>query len=351
MKKTNRLLSGSLLLAATLLFASCQKEADQVPVNTTAEISNQAVITKVNSWLEKWKVDADDDGDMKIEALKANLDFSALHLEKYKQNDKLVIVPLKIPGNYLVAILPESEEITKGNIVQYVSAAGKKPVPRNTFSKIFNYEDLDCNGQFTILSLTDDFRYELKFEDNKLMSVAERRSKSEPDNQKTNGCIDWFLFTTVYYTDGTSETFENYLYSTCGDDCNTTRIAGGRSFRISCGGGGGDVDYEYAVAREITWEVAFHPSSGGTVFSEERLKGKRVATEVYGGHFTDGCFHRTSSCVGCSSNNPYDLYYETFGYVSASKFIAASTVEGKIQSQGEVTLVRNNKSWRFNEVF
>jgi uncharacterized lipoprotein YajG len=84
MKKTKRLLGGSILLVATLLFTSCQKEVDEVSVNTTAEISNQAVITKINSWLENKKVDADDDGDMKIEALKANLDFSTLHLEKYK---------------------------------------------------------------------------------------------------------------------------------------------------------------------------------------------------------------------------------------------------------------------------
>jgi hypothetical protein len=255
MKKTNRLLGGSILLAASLLFTSCQKGIDQVPVNTAAEISNLAVITKINSWLEKKKVDADDDGDMKIEALKANLDFSTLHLEKYKQNDRLVIVLLKNgfksannedknPVNYLVAILPEKEDITKGNIIQYLSATSKKQVPHNTFSKIFNFEDHDCNGQFTVLSVTDDFRYELKFENNKLKSVAERRSKTESEELKTNNCIDWYLVTTYYYADGSSESTWHYISTTC--NCEQTKIAiSSHSYRLNCSGGGGDGVIEY----------------------------------------------------------------------------------------------------------
>jgi hypothetical protein len=90
-------------------------------------------------------------------------------------------------------ILNEQGDITKGNLIQYISSTEPKQVPKNTFSKILNYQNLDCDGQFTVLRITDDFRYELKFENGKLKSVAERRSKNSSGNQRTNdSCIKYF---------------------------------------------------------------------------------------------------------------------------------------------------------------
>jgi hypothetical protein len=297
MKKTNRLLGSSILLAVMLLFISCQKEVDQIPVNTTAEISNQAVITKINSWLENKKVGLADDLSSKIERLKTNLDFGTLHLEKYKQKDRLVIVPLKNsfksannedknPVNYLVVVLPEQGDITKGNIIQYVSATGKNKALLNAFSKIFNFEELDCNGQFTVLSITDDFRYELKFENNKLKSIAELRTKPGSDKQKTNGCIEWYLVTTYHYSDGSSESYWQYVFTSC--DCEQVRNIDCRRFRINCGGGsggGGDIEYEEEYTASGTLENAVYwfaqVDGGGTLKTTQILYAKfyKIHTE------------------------------------------------------------------------
>ena len=69
------------------------------------------------------------------------------------------------------------DSITRGNIIQYISSNSQKAVTQNTVYKFFTYQDLDCSGQFTVLSLTDYFRYELKYENGKLKSVAEQRKK------------------------------------------------------------------------------------------------------------------------------------------------------------------------------
>jgi hypothetical protein len=188
-----------------------------------------------------------------------------------------------------------------------------------------------------------------------LKSIAERRSKTESQELKTNNCIDWYLVTTYYNADGSSESTWHYISTTC--NCEQTKIAaGGRNYRLNCSGGGGaDVDYEFAVAKEVDWKVADNPSappgSGSGIYSHERLKGKRVASAAYGGYFNGG-FHRGSDCNFCSDNNPsYDVWTETSTNLIPEGNIALSRVNGTLQYKGGTTFHEKTKTWKFNEIF
>jgi hypothetical protein len=99
-----------------------------------------------------------------------------------------------------------------------------------------------------------------------LKSIAERRSKTESQELKTNNCIDWYLVTTYYNADGSSESTWHYISTTC--NCEQTRIAaGGRSYRLNCsgGGGGGDIiDYDLEAEAALLNE-AFSISSSSPI--------------------------------------------------------------------------------------
>jgi hypothetical protein len=361
MRKTTFFPIVLILSAAIVFFNACKKEAAQDETNSNS--LTKEIIAKVNSWLDSQKITFTDYRRSNIESLKENLDLNAGHLESYKQNDQFIIVPVKNgfksknnkdknPFNYLVLVLSEKGDITNGNLIQYISSTELKQAPKNTFSKIFNYQNLECDGQFTMLSIADDFRYELKFENGKLKSVAERRSKNSSGNQRTNECIDWYLVTTYYYSNGSSETFEQYVFTTC--DCHQTRMANGRSFQIECGGGGGgnSIDYEYEVAQYVTWNVAVNPvNSIGEIKSYEYIKGKRVSSEPQGGHFKS-IYHNSSICDFCYGSNPNDYWNEDLASSGVTDpqhcFMA---IYGVLHYQGIVTNINNTKTWQFQDLF
>ena len=280
-----------------LSFISCKKESNDAGISKAP--SNGLLILKIQSWLDKQKTDLPETSIAKIDSLKGALDYSNLHLEKYKASQEFIVVPVlnrfksqnnleKNPVNYLVLVLNNKENISNGNLIQYVSPTGQKSLPKNTFSKIFTYQNLDCSGRFTVLSVTDFFRYELLFENGKLKSVAEqsKRDSGRSASIRVNGCMDWYLITTYYYYDGSSSTTEDYLYTTCTDDeCQNTRVVNGRSLRMNCGGGSGDgIVYEYFMSRQWKWTVG--QTQLYVIKSYETVSGVKVAYEPQGGHFT-----------------------------------------------------------------
>ena len=281
-----------------LSFISCKKESNDTGIAKGP--GNEMLIVKIQSWLEKQKTDLPETSIAKIDSLKGALDYNNLHLEKYKASLEFIVVPVlgsfksknnteKKPVNYLVLVLKNQDSITNGNLIQYVSSNDQKFLPKNTFSRIFTYKDIDCSGQFTVLSVTDFFRYELVFENGKLKSVAEhsKRNAEKGSSGRVNGCIDWFLVTTYYYYDGSSSTSETYLGTTCTDDeCQTTRVVNGRSLRVNCGGGSGgaSIEFEYALSKPFIWVV--QRSLYWQVMSYETVSGIKKASEPQGGHFT-----------------------------------------------------------------
>jgi len=238
------------LLAMIFILFSCKKE--NLDAEKTKPPSYENLIPKIKSWIEEQKKGLSTVSVARIDSLKLNLGYDEVRMEKYKGSSELIVIPIlsgfksknntdKNPANYLVLVFEDQDSITGGNIIQYISSNSQKAAPQNTFNKIFTYQDLDCSGQFTMLSITDDFRYELKFENGKLRSMAwlKKKSQSNSVSGRVTECIDWYLQTWYIWSDG-SMTLQSevFLFTTCGEDCAQPRVANGRSFRVNCSGGG-----------------------------------------------------------------------------------------------------------------
>jgi len=226
--------------------------------------------------------------------LQDNLDFEKVRYEQRNEKERFAVIPVKQsytslnnkdkhPFNYLVVTVDQQNNLTTGNLIQFIPDGEGKPVPQNTFAKIFNHQKLDANGKFTVLSVADDFRYELSFEKGSLKSITEKKSKKSATTGRMNeyACIDWYLQTWAVWEDGSMTLIsEVYVGTTCGDGCAQAKVVSGKNFRLGCSGGnggGGDIDYEYEIikTKKATFENRVHwinsGDGGGSCFTTQIL--------------------------------------------------------------------------------
>lgn len=215
-----------------------------------------------------------------MELLKNNLDFSKFKIEASDYNEKLYIIPVKeefkrqkkVDANTianLLLIVKASGEIRKGNLVLYTADNGQSTtIPDNTFHAVFNTAEPECNGQFRFLSVTGRLIYQLDYKDRRLISAGVVKSKSATDKdasaKTTSDCIDWYLVTTVYFEDGSSYTYEEYLTTTCGNGCHDADLAALCPDDGSAGGAGiPEVEFEEEILKsaKTRWtNVAIFPN-------------------------------------------------------------------------------------------
>ncbi|TMI95643.1 MAG: hypothetical protein E6H08_05950 [Bacteroidetes bacterium] len=267
-----------------LILFSCKKETTKVA--PPQDSPNEKLIPMIKSWLDEQKKSLSTASSARIDSLKLNLNYDEISLEKYKESNELIVIPIlsgfksknnsdKSPVNYLVLVFENQDSIIKGNIIQYISSNNQKVVPQNAFYKIFTYHDPGCNGQFTILSITDYFQYELKFENGKLKSVTELNKKVHPNDgaERVNECIDWYLQIWYVWSDGFAQLIsETYVFTTCEGDCAQPRIVNGRNLNVNCngGGGGGGNEYDICVSSAIS-DFQFEASGAQATSQKETI--------------------------------------------------------------------------------
>jgi hypothetical protein len=209
----------------SFIFTGCQKEiSDQ---NGSTNLTATVLSSKVNNWLDKQQAQSATGRKDKIQQLQQNLDFDKLHVETLNAREQLIIVPVKSGykiinnkdkpvSNTAVFILDKSGEIRQGNVVQYASGVtdADNSFTNNTITKIYNNQKIDGSGKFTLLSIYDKFEYELAYNSGSLQSTGYMEPKTTA-NGRTSTCIAWYLVTTTFYSDGTSETDETFLGTTC----------------------------------------------------------------------------------------------------------------------------------------
>ena len=262
-------------IGCILILFSCKKE--NIDVNPPQSPSNEKLIPKIKSWLDEQKKGLSTISAARIDSLQQNLNYGEIRLEKYKESKEFILIPVlpglksknnsdKNPASYLLLVFENKDSIKSGNIVQYVSSNSQKAIPKNTFYKIFSYQDLDCSGQFTILSITDFFRYELKFEKGKFKSMVALKKKNARNgsSRTVSECIEWYEQIWYVWADGTVELVsETYVFTTCDSDCAQARLTNGRSYGTNCNGngaGGGGVDYDACVSAAVS---AFQSEANG----------------------------------------------------------------------------------------
>ncbi|HMK25076.1 MAG TPA: hypothetical protein VK483_03535 [Chitinophagaceae bacterium] len=297
-----------LIFATMVIFNSCKKEVKQETLQDTMA-ANKGTIDKVNAWLNNEKSKATKDRPAKIQSLQDNLVFSDLRFEELNSGERLILIPVgkyfksvnnkdNNPFNYLLLILDKTNNIRKGNIVQYVTPDGKTAtaVPANTFYKFYNLKTLGCDGKFTFLTITDDLLYEMKYEKGSLKTYSEINQKQKASG-KGNGTHELQCYTVWWVTFSEYGTNWEFLYAYCDEgECQETRQVSGKGFALNCGGDPGP-ETEIAVAAQRDWIVAQNSFGYWLVYSTESFTGIKKASESGGGHFT-GISHLSSGIIG-----------------------------------------------------
>jgi hypothetical protein len=226
---------------------SCKKQ-------TTNESTIEHLQEKIISWLAQQKSPTQPLKAANVDLLVKNLEFSKLTTEDSHGGEQFAIIPVNdqfkrlknIDGNCITVVvlkLTKAGNIRAGNLVLFIPSKGQQSIPKNTFYNIFNTAHPNCDGTFKFLSVSGTRLYELSYDDGNLSRVA--RISSEAVDGKTTSCIDWYLITTIYYSDGSTSQTKEYVGTTCaGCDCGT----------IEClcppdGSGGNPEQYEYEEER------------------------------------------------------------------------------------------------------
>lgn len=333
-------MSRLLLLAGFLFLFGCKKGVEESATNK----SSSEMATKITTWLDVYIQASSPKKGAVIKSLGEHLDLPSLSIEPYKDGERLVVVPIK-PGlelnspkeplsNYLVATLGEDGEIKKGNIIQYLpKETSITELPKNTISKIFTHNDLECNGQFAVLSLSGEFRFRLCFTKGKLSAVAEPRKEDKRKNEKTLSCTNWYLVTIYFYEDGIIwNTTREFLFQTCdgvGEGgcppdylCHSPDDGGGSNSE--------DMDYEYAISRPVSWSAYTTKDGGSTVYSHEQLNGTRSTSGV--AKFTSINYHTDNVQTLPTYDPKYTVWHKYYWTPALSQDgkTGTSTLSGKL---------------------
>ena len=342
------------LFVSLFLFACKKQISDQ---SSSANIQG-----KVIAWLSEQKSISQPNKAANIDLLTKNLDFEGVTSESSHDGEKLLIIPitdlykkLKRISNSSEAILliklTAEDEIRDGNIVLYTPPnPADKIIPSNTFNAIINTGDPACEGEFKFLSVTGRRLYTLTYRNGSLAKEVRFIQKNNINSRTDAICIDWYLVTTIYYTDGTKEETEEYIGTTCrGCDCG--------DIQCDCpddgsGGGGTAVEYEYEVARSMKWKVASppnDPSNSKGIWSVERIRGKRVSSEPQGGHFTS-LSNFANYCDFCAYLvDEWNRGNHTYSIPSPQSI--SCTVWGYLLYAGHSYKIDNTNWWSFADVF
>lgn len=194
------------------------------------------------NYLTELKSISDNQKSEKIDDLIPTLDFKNVVVENLRGNEQLLIVNIKNLNNFQeygkakALFFINQGEIVRSHLIVLSDMNAKH---NDLISTFFNYSSspFSYSGKLTLYSLFQDIQFFNIIEHGRLIANGNiNGSKDKNPNGRTKGCIDWYLVTTYYYADGSRRTTDQYLFTTCDDECNTTRIATGR---IKCGGGGG----------------------------------------------------------------------------------------------------------------
>ncbi len=251
------------------LLLSCMKENSK----TESASPDFVKLHRVIAWLDEQKQQFKHPNNQNaLTVLKENLICSQLSIETLNDKEKIIIIPLKKEFNTsnittqsslknLVIIEREGHELIQGNIIEIISKNQRyDDLPTNLISKIYSNRDNELTGIFRILSLTNNFVFEKEYKDGRLFSTKYLSKKNENSQvgkgtTSLNTCIDWYLVETTYYTDGSYFQTATYLFTTCGNECQSTRTMNSTApFKLNCGGGGGSDEDDSLITSNIDFE-------------------------------------------------------------------------------------------------
>jgi len=161
--------------------------------------------------------------------------YDEMYIEPYRR-ENFIIVPLdkrmpltnnirtdlNEPLRYLLLVENEEGRIRSGDIILFYPADSLlNGLPNNSFHDFFIKQSINVGGTFCKISLNEIRQYEMDFGNGGLPIEFRlwygRPTITEPVPDQPY-CIDWYLTTTIYYSDGTVQVFEEFLYTQCYDE-------------------------------------------------------------------------------------------------------------------------------------
>ena len=216
-------------------------------------------------------------------------------------------------------------KINSGSIVYFQPSDGKKVAafPKNTFKNIFSGKAVAVDGTYKMATLAGTLMSHIGIKKGKLFSTgkAEKKNKANGTTQRTGSCTAYYWITTYYYSDGTTETTEEYLYTVCGG-CHSEYMSPCQDEMLDSGGGSGGgeeeaedpSEQELEGHHEVPGEVelldaapdqssaSYGPSGNPTLPYVWFLYAKFLYTNAFGGRFP---WVKTSPPVAIPNLFPY----------------------------------------------
>ncbi|MCG2617127.1 hypothetical protein LZZ85_22720 [Terrimonas sp. NA20] len=213
------------------------------------------------------------------------------HIIPLSSSFKMIHKSDKILDHYLF-LFENSKGVYKGNIMQVESST--KSLPRGTLGNVWDCNDVNVDGTFSLLTIFDKLLYEVKFAGGKKISFGEVKRRNNRDQTQSGevstqntSCTDWYLVTTTFYDDGSTTTTEQYLGTTCTTLCPNGVCNEGLPGGGDGGGGNPDPDPEIQVSTNYKWLVYTDPVLvDWKVYSTDKFKAKKSSSLPNGGHFT-----------------------------------------------------------------
>ena len=211
---------------ALIVFFACSKKGLLENNRAVYDLREAA-----NAWLEA-KKDTSQSNARWIDSLKSSVQWTYAIIRSFRKTEKISVVPLNLVRivsplsessqgqNYLVIIQGEDGKIRVGEIVKlgnnHISSSGEAA---NFISNILNANGEGYSGYFTVLSIYKQLELELNYQNDKLASFARPRfapaSQNSLPTATVRNCTDWFLVTTYYWSDGSTTTSRDYVYTMC----------------------------------------------------------------------------------------------------------------------------------------
>lgn len=258
MRIRSKMFVAFLLIIGFNFLSGCKKQDINSANSSIANNTQSNIVDKILAYLESQKIATVNartttTKNANIDLLKENLDFTAARTELLDNRLDLLIVPIKdeiiakknLDGNSTLTLLLITDKLGKiksGSIVYFQPSDGKKhsSLPQNTFSNMFSGKVVEFDGIYKMLTVTGRWISQFEIKKGKIYSTGSILQKNQNNkresNQKTQGCIDWYLVTS-YYENGilVDQTWE-YVGTTC-DGCSDPNY---QSICPDDGGGGGD---------------------------------------------------------------------------------------------------------------
>lgn len=123
---------------------------------------------------------------------------------------------------------------------------------------MFSGKAVGFDGIYKMLTVTGRWISQFEIKNGRIYSTGSILQKNKNNisesNQKTNGCIDWYLVTTYHYADGSTYQTREYVGTTC-DGCSDPNYQSICPDNGGGGGGLGDPSSETETSGETTVSV------------------------------------------------------------------------------------------------